>query len=145
MGGMVTFAGGSQIRRSPTLVMKGESPRPSTASPSPVTAVAVRRTQSPNKTYRPALHLDQEMRLLRKSLLLEAISQQSARNLKLHTKGRIAASFNADLFLDSVQLTPRNSTQQLHPKKQGSRLKKGGMKKNESCCSVFWPPKLAPP
>ena len=77
----------------------------------------VRRTnpETGETTYRPApLHLNlQEMRLLVKESLLPLeqaltlITSNPARNLKLRTKGRIAAGFDADLcFLDSeLQLT----------------------------------------
>ena len=77
----------------------------------------VRRTnpETGETTYRPApLHLNlQEMTLLVKEGLLPLeqaltlITSNPARNLKLRTKGRIAAGFDADLcFLDSeLQLT----------------------------------------
>ena len=79
---------------------------PSTASPSPVTAVAECAVPIPK------LNL-QEMRLLVKEGLLPLeqaltlITSNPARNLKLRTKGRIDIGFDADLcFLDSeLQLT----------------------------------------
>lgn len=120
---------------------------PSTASPSPVTAVAECAVPIPKPKKRPIaplLHLNlQEMRLLVKEGLLPLeqaltlITSNPARNLKLRTKGRIDIGFDADLcFLDSeLQLTHVIARGKLALKDK-EVIKKGGMK-NEKTDSIF--------
>ena len=120
MGGMVDFStGGTKFDAPHRCVMKAlEAHVPlDRITFSSDGRGGVRRTnpETGETTYRPApLHLNlQEMTLLVKEGLLPLeqaltlITSNPAHNLKLRTKGRIAAGFDADLcFLDSeLQLT----------------------------------------
>ena len=120
MGGMVDFStGGTKFDAPHRCVMKAlEAHVPlDRITFSSDGRGGVRRTnpETGETTYRPApLHLNlQEMTLLVKEGLLPLeqaltlITSNPARNLKLRTKGKIAAGFDADLcFLDSeLQLT----------------------------------------
>ena len=120
MGGMVDFStGGTKFDAPHRCVMKAlEAHVPlDRITFSSDGRGGVRRTnpETGETTYRPApLHLNlQEMTLLVKEgflpleQALTLITSNPARNLKLRTKGRIAAGFDADLcFLDSeLQLT----------------------------------------
>lgn len=120
---------------------------PSTASPSPVTAVAECAGPIPKQKKRPIAPLPapqlagddiaRKEGLLPLEQALTLITSNPARNLKLRTKGKIAIGFDADLcFLNSeLQLTHVIARGKLALKDK-EVIKKGGMK-NEKTDSIF--------